>query len=50
MSSDRSVILNMIIHFRKSYLEKFFHNNDLDKNVTIAISEIRYNNNELSFH
>ncbi len=50
MSGDGSVIPNMIILSRKSHLEKSFLNNDLHKNVTMAVSDTGYNNDELSLH
>lgn len=50
MSDDRLVIPNMIIFSRKSYLEKFFFNNDLNKNIIMAINNTRYNNDELSLY
>lgn len=49
MISHRSVIPNMIILSRKSHLEKFFLNNNLDENIIIVISNLGYNNNELNF-
>lgn len=45
MSSDRSVKPNMIILSEKSHLEKKFLNNNLDKNITMTVSDTGYNNN-----
>lgn len=50
VSSDGLVIPNMIILSGKSHLEKLFLHNDLDRNVTVAVSETGYNNDELSLH
>ena len=50
MSGDGSAIPNMIILSRKSHLEKIYLYNNLDGNVAIAISNIGYNNNELSLY
>ena len=50
MSGNRSVIPNMIILSGKIDLKKFFLHNNLDENVTIAVSDIGYNNDELSLH
>lgn len=50
VSGNGSVIPNMIILSGKSRLEKLFLCNDLDGNVTMAVSNTRYNNDELSLH
>ncbi len=44
------MIPNMIILSGKSYLEKFFLQNDLDRKVAMAVSDTEYNNDELSLH
>ncbi len=50
MSGDGSVISNMIILSGKSHLEKFFLHNNLYGNITMAVSDTGYNNDELSLH
>lgn len=40
----------MLILSRKSYFKKFFLQNNLDRKVIIAVSDIEYNNDELSLH
>lgn len=50
VSDDRLVILNMVILNGKSHLEKFFLNNNLDKNITIVVSDTTYKNNKLSLY
>lgn len=50
MSSDRLVIPNMIILSKKRYLEKKFLHNNIDGNDIMAVSDIGYNNDELSLH
>lgn len=40
----------MIVFCRKSYIEKFYLNNNLNENVIIAVNDITYNNNKLSLH
>lgn len=47
VSSDRLVIPNIIILNKKNPLKKFFIYNNLDKNISIVISDIKYNNNKL---
>lgn len=50
INDDELIILNIIILNRKIYLEKIFLNNNLDKNIIMAVSNIGYNNNKLIFY
>lgn len=50
MSDDRSIIPNMLILGGKNHLEKFFLKNNLEENVILAVSNIGYNNDELSLY
>lgn len=50
MSGDRLVIPNIIILSKKRYLEKFFLHNNIDGNDIMAVSDTRYNNDELSLY
>lgn len=40
----------MIIFSKKNHLEKFYFYNNLDKNFTIAINNMKYNNDKLNFY
>lgn len=50
ISDNRLIISNIIILNKKSYLKKFFFYNNLDRNITIIVNDIKYNNNKLNLY
>ena len=50
VSDDGLVIPNIVTLSGKSYLKKFFFNNNLNKNIRMAVNDIKYNDNKLSFY